>query len=601
MKISLLRISLCVALLLALSACGAQEMARQDDLSAPAPQLPALPGPASLLRQTAASTDFLIQQPGADFAADLPSFGCMADQGLAHFTALGPNSGGSGLKGASYSVYRLSFDPLATPVTLSLDWSLAPGGQCWVGLSDWAQNRWHWIPLPAGGETELADPGRYVDPAQRCFAVVLCADQGSCSLSSIGFGDPPPPPPSSDGYTLVAPLLGRDSHLVDMQGNIVHTWSSNYSAGASAVLLENGHLLRGANIPNGNFGGGGRSGRLEEFDWEGNLVWYYQHSTSNETTHHDFKRMPNGNILLIVWYFIPDEEILSLGRNPDFLEPGTFLADKIIEIEPTLPSGGNIVWEWRVQDHLVQNFSDVLPDHDDPADHPELIDVNYPPVVAGDWTHCNAVDYNPELDQIMITSPTFSEIWVIDHSTTTEEAAGHTGGRSGRGGDVLFRWGNPLAYNTGPAEGQQINFCHNGHWIEPGLDGAGDILIFDNRPSPWEVDAAYSSIVQLTPSLNENGTYNMGSNGFAPDVPTWEYVSDPPENFSSPVMSGVQRLPGGNTLICAATSGFIFEVDKDGNTVWDYQATLNSMPSTFVFRALRYTYDYPGVANLLEP
>ncbi len=602
-----LSVTLCALLLLVCCSCGGADSPTLEGLNnrsltpGVAPTVPALPSPGELTRNGAEFSEFLIQQPGADYAADLPYLGCTAVDTHAQFSPALQPEGPRGLKGAAYCLYRLSYDPASLPVKLTLEWETVPAGQCWIGLSDWASNSWYWQPLPVGDEVELAEPQRFVDGAQRCLAVVMHTGPGDCSLSKIGFGEPPPPPPTGEGYTLIAPLLGKDSYLVDMDGTVVHTWSSNYAAGASAVLLENGHLLRGANLPNGNFGGGGRSGRLEEFNWDGSLVWSYQHSTSNETTHHDFKRMPNGSILFIVWYFIPDDEILNLGRNPEYLEAGTFLADKIIEVEPTLPSGGNIVWEWRVQDHLVQNFDDIFPDHDNPADHPELIDVNYPPVVAGDWTHCNAVDYNPELDQVMITSPTFSEVWVIDHSTTTEEAAGHTGGRSGRGGDVLFRWGNPLAYSTGPVEGQQINFCHNGHWIEPGLDGAGDILIFDNRPSPWEVDAAYSSIVQITPSLNANGTYNFGGNGFAPDAPTWEYVSTPPEEFSSPVMSGVQRLPGGNTLICAATSGYVFEVDAGKNIVWDYQATLNSMPSTFVFRALRYTYDYPGVANLLTP
>ena len=55
------------------------------------------------------------------------------------------------------------------------------------------------------------------------------------------------------------------------------------------------------------------------------------------------------------------------------------------------------------------------------------------PNTNADWTHFNAVDYNPELDQIVISVHAFSEIWIIDHSTTTAEAAGHKGGRAARG------------------------------------------------------------------------------------------------------------------------------------------------------------------------
>ncbi|MGC8644373.1 MAG: hypothetical protein ACP5XB_31305, partial [Isosphaeraceae bacterium] len=60
-----------------------------------------------------------------------------------------------------------------------------------------------------------------------------------------------------------------------------------------------------------------------------------------------------------------------------------------------------------------------------------------------------------ELDQILLSVHSFSEIWIIDHGTTTAEAATHKGGRSGKGGDLLYRWGNPQAYRAGTAADQQ--------------------------------------------------------------------------------------------------------------------------------------------------
>jgi hypothetical protein len=81
----------------------------------------------------------------------------------------------------------------------------------------------------------------------------------------------------------------------------------------------------------------------------------------------------------------------------------------------------------------------------------------------------NSVSYNAKLDQILISVRSFNEFWIIDHSVTTKEAAGHTGGRSGKGGDLLYRWGNPSAYRAGKTSDQKLFAQHDAHWIPEGL------------------------------------------------------------------------------------------------------------------------------------
>jgi len=73
-----------------------------------------------------------------------------------------------------------------------------------------------------------------------------------------------------------------------------------------------------------------------------------------------------------------------------------------------------------------------------------------------------------------------NEIYVIDHSTTPYESIGNSGGRYGKGGDYLFRWGNPANYGRGSQEDQKLFRQHDVQWIKPGLNGAGNILIFNN-------------------------------------------------------------------------------------------------------------------------
>jgi hypothetical protein len=50
-----------------------------------------------------------------------------------------------------------------------------------------------------------------------------------------------------------------------------------------------------------------------------------------------------------------------------------------------------------------------------------------------DRNHINSVAYNPELDQIMLSVREYCEVWIIDHGTTTAEAASHKGGKRGKG------------------------------------------------------------------------------------------------------------------------------------------------------------------------
>jgi hypothetical protein len=200
--------------------------------------------------------------------------------------------------------------------------------------------------------------------------------------------------------------------------------------------------------------------------------------------------------------------------------------------------------------------------------HPELIDINYGSSTE-DWLHCNSIDYNINLDQILISSKYFHEIWVIDHSTTTAEAASHTGGNSGKGGDLLYRWGNPCTYRAGTINDEMLFSQHDATWIEPGCPGAGNILIFNNgknRPI-----TKYSSIDEIVPPVDNNGIYYLApDSAYGPMTPIWRYTALPLTSFYADFLSGCQRLPDGNTLICDGPAGRFFEVTPEKETVWEY-------------------------------
>jgi hypothetical protein len=450
------------------------------------------------------------------------------------------------------------------------------------------------------------------------------------------------------GYTLVAPFLSKNTYLIDMQGRVVRTWVSNYTAGQEAYLLENGHLLRAGQLLSKErlLAGPAAGGHIQEFTWEGELVWDFKFHNEKQVPHHDFARLPNGNVLLIVWEIKTAEETISAGRNPEWVD-GTWLVDSLIESRPTGKETGEIVWEWHAWDHLIQDRDSSQANYGSVADHPELIDVNYGqtllaelsraaqspeeeaqkkndmktlrsigyvgspatkgnPGITPDWTHVNAVAYNAELDQIMLTVRSFNEFWIIDHGTTSIEAKGHTGGRYGKGGDLLYRWGNPQSYRAGTKKDQRLFAQHDAHWIARGRPGAGHVLVFNNgvgRPG-----GDYSSVDEIVLPVGAQGRYfREPESAYGPEAPIWRYTAPSKTDFTAGFMSGAQRLPNGNTLICDGVRGTIFEVALNKEVVWRYTYTgiATSAPAAFagprgrnpIFRAYRYGADYAGLAG----
>ena len=425
-------------------------------------------------------------------------------------------------------------------------------------------------------------------------------------------------PAAAPGYTLFAPMSYNVTYLIDNNGELVQSWPSEYRPGLSVYILENGDLLRTRIIQGQLFQTGGHGGGVEIIDWDGNLVWEFDYFSDQYWQHHDIESLPNGNVLLIAWEHKADASAIANGRNPNMLDgsqqPFGFWPDHIIEVNP---ESNSIAWEWHVWDHLIQDYDSSKVNYGVVSDHPELVNLNYPsgPITNGDWLHINAVDYNAELDQIILSVHHFGEIWIIDHSTTTIEAASHTGGNSGKGGDLLYRWGNPQAYIGGNSNERIFFGQHDARWIEDG----SQVMVFNNgsgRPG-----GSYSSIDVITQPIGEDNLYVLDSNGiYGPDTLSWQYTATPLGDLFAANISGAHRLENGNTLICDGPRGHYFEVDSAGSLVWDYvnpvvntgplyqgqeiptQGSAQNSTLNRTFRVHRYPTDYLGFAgHNLEP
>lgn len=213
---------------------------------------------------------------------------------------------------------------------------------------------------------------------------------------------------------------------------------------------------------------------------------------------------------------------------------------------------GDLVWEWKAYEHLDPEVNAMCPLG--PRD---------------DWTHLNSCFELPDGD-ILLSFRNISTVCIIDKST----------------GNIKWQWG--------PGE---IAHQHDATMLED-----GNILLFDNGAHRQNGSlVTCSRVVEVNPATNKI---------------EWEYKANPPWQFYSALISGCQRLPNGNTLICEAMKGRVFEVTMDGEIVWEftnpffaphpfairaeyaYKATISFLKYTnSLFRAYRYLPDYPGLAG----
>ena len=170
-----------------------------------------------------------------------------------------------------------------------------------------------------------------------------------------------------------------------------------------------------------------------------------------------------------------------------------------------------------------------------------------------EWTHQNSLRTTPDGDLIVSFRRT-DTVGIVDKKS----------------GDWKWKWG--------PG---QISHQHYPHML-----GNGNILLFDNgchRPGP-----TFSRVLEVNPTTSEI---------------VWEYKGDPPISFYSFHISGADRLPNGNTLICEGAPGRVFEVTPNREIVWEYinpefiYSARDGIRANSLFRAHRYGPDHPALAD----
>ena len=343
------------------------------------------------------------------------------------------------------------------------------------------------------------------------------------------------PSKTYDGYTLFAPMGTKDMWLMDMQGRFVHRWPMPERPGLHGKLLPDGHLLYACKLEPGKRG----EARSLELSGYGGLIREVDWDNN------------------LIW------EYKDPFMHHDFwrLDNGNTIILRWVQVPPEImkqvrggvPDSedrgkmwadqlreispeGEIVWEWTSYEHLDPVLHSICP----------LCD-------RREWTHGNSCSIFSN-NSILVSFRNINTICIIDKNT----------------GKIKWEWGRGLG---------ELAHQHDPHLLEN-----GNILIFDNGVHRAAAEVNTSIVMELNPKSKEI---------------EWEYRGQRLGEFFSSTCSGAQRLPNGNTLICSATQGRIFEITEKGEIVWEYISHLYGEIDVgivnWIFKAHRYGPDYPGL------
>ncbi len=360
------------------------------------------------------------------------------------------------------------------------------------------------------------------------------------------------------GYVLVP--SGNATQLLDAANTSVKNWTTG---GYTAYLTNTGTLV--GQTGNGSAAAAGFGSLVEKTDASQGSAQKNIWTASG--FHHAHWVMPNGHWLGTVAVKInPKTALAAAGYT------GTMTSMWDERIQEWDPATKTVMWEWKASDHTSG------------TNHPRKFNSNTL-FKNNDPIHINSVVYDSARDLVVMSSHYMNEVLVVDHSTTTAQAATSTGGKYGKGGDLLFRWGS--SRNYGGSGAAMSNVVHGGGVVQGGLPGAGNFTLFGNSDNTVK----HSRWYEVKGQESDTG-WVIGSNGeFAADL-AFDWYSATGTYESNGHYGFGQRLSNGNTFLTFSGSNKLVEVDASKNIQRTVSVTGN------VIRSMFYPMGHPALVAL---
>ncbi len=336
-----------------------------------------------------------------------------------------------------------------------------------------------------------------------------------------------------NGYTLLTPVNGTATWLIDMRGRHVNHWDTHLEAGCHSELLPGGSLVYGGKtadraLPDLE----GSCGAVLELDWDNRKVWEH----SEPYMHDQFHRLRNGNTLIIKWVQVPETVAKMVeGGNSGTERDGVMWGDAIQEID----ANGEVVWEWVAHEHLSPTEDRICP-----------------LCTRKEWTHANACAEMAN-GNILVSFKKTNSVAEINK----------------RSGEIEWSWGaDDLSHQHSPTE----------------LDN-GNILIFDNGFHQWHFPHGYSRLVEFDPRTQSvvwtyNGSERMPQHFYSSAMSNCQRLP----NGNTLACEAVS----GRILEVTERGELVWEFVNNLPSYGAATVTAKSLP---VFGAFRYGMDYSGL------
>ena len=474
------------------------------------------------------------------------------------------------------------------------------------------------------------------------IGVTVLASAAQAQLPSL----PPPAMPRglvsnspevTPGYALFSPTEGTPVILIANDGSVVHTWENVYG-GLSHYLEADGTLLRGFRDPEIlHFRQGGVTGGLQELAWDGKVLWEWKLGDEKRVLHHDISRLPNGNILALGWELKTrrrgDQSRTSARGGARKRADARVRCSRFSRFARAAPrsygSGTSGITSYRTTTR-------ASPTTEVPAERPERLDLNAGAEAVGHqrrgarpaagpglcgfrsgrpricgWTSCTPTPSTTTRDSIRL--PSRCRLWARSGSSITrpppKKPEVQREVEPGKGGDILYRWGNPATYGRGDTSSTRLFFQHDVRWIPEGWERAGNLTIFNNGRDRPAGRFLFRRRNQATAKAGRNLWPSRRAKPTAPDRVGLD-GSASARSLCSLHFRRAARLQNQNTFVCAGTDGRLLELSPAGEIVWEYRnpfggnlVMADGKPATAgaderpyaVFRATRIPLDHPAL------